>query len=108
MLSETYKAVEVMSSLSHDPCVALRHTFGANLRQIRKAEGLSQEDLMGISGVHRTLISEYERGIKEPRIEALLKLARAMNISTEDFWIGVGWQTKPPRLDVEPDPATVD
>jgi transcriptional regulator with XRE-family HTH domain len=63
---------------------------------------------MRISEVHRTQISKYERGETEPQIEALAKLSRALDVSTEDFFAGVDWQKDPPRLvirSVDPDTA---
>jgi len=57
---------------------------------------------MRISDVHRTQISKYERGETEPQVAALVRLSRALGVSTEEFFTGVGWQEDPPRLTVEP------
>jgi len=38
--------------------------FGLRLRQLRKEKGLSQEQLMMSTGIHRTYLSEVERGIR--------------------------------------------
>lgn len=82
--------------------VSFRKRFGANLKRLREAKGLSQEGLMRISDVHRTQISNYERGRAEPQAEVLARLARALGVSTEDFFAGVDWQTEPPRLVIDP------
>lgn len=56
---------------------------------------------MRISDVHRTQISKYERGETEPQAEIIARLSRALGVSTEEFFAGVGWQEEPPRLIVE-------
>ena len=52
--------------------------FGASLRDLRESLGLSQEQLGFDSEVHRTYISEIERGLKNPSLETLQKLAKAL------------------------------
>jgi transcriptional regulator with XRE-family HTH domain len=69
---------------------------------MRKEAGLSQEGLMWLSDVHRTQISKYERGETEPQAEVLARLSRALGVTVEEFFAGVGWQQEPPRLVVEP------
>ena len=56
----------------------LKAAFGASLRELRESLGLSQEQLGFDSEVHRTYISEIERGLKNPSIETLQKLAEAL------------------------------
>jgi transcriptional regulator with XRE-family HTH domain len=73
-----------------------------NLKRLREGAGLSQEDLMRASDVHRTQISKYERGETEPQAEVLARLSRALGVSAEEFFTGVGWQDDPPRLVIEP------
>jgi transcriptional regulator with XRE-family HTH domain len=82
--------------------VDFRHRFGTNLRRLREEAGLSQEALMRLSEVHRTQISSYERGETEPQAEVLARLSRALGVSVEEFFAGVGWQLEPPRLVIEP------
>jgi transcriptional regulator with XRE-family HTH domain len=60
---------------------------------------------MLLSGVHRTQISKYERGETEPQAEVLARLSRALGVSADEFFAGVGWQEDPPRLIVELDPV---
>lgn len=81
--------------------VDFRHRLGINLRRLRKGAGLSQEDLMMLAGVHRTQISKYERGETEPQAEVLARLSRALGVSAEEFFSGIGWRDDPPRLIVE-------
>lgn len=55
----------------------LRQQLGTNLKRLREGASLSQEQLMLLSGVHRTQISNYERGETEPQAEVLARLSRA-------------------------------
>ena len=52
--------------------------FGQALRARREVLSLSQEELAFRSEVHRTYISELERGIKNPSVTTLEKLAVAL------------------------------
>lgn len=78
--------------------VDFRKQLGMNLRRLREGAGLSQEDLMHLADVHRTQISKYERGEVEPQAEVLCRLSRALGVSADEFFTGVRWQERPPRL----------
>ncbi len=55
--------------------------FGKEVVRLRKRLGLSQEELAFRAEVHRTYISQLERGLKSPTLNMLLKLSRALNVS---------------------------
>ena len=55
-----------------------RRTFGENLRDARNRAGLSQQALALGSGMDRATISIYENGGRQPRLDTILKLARAL------------------------------
>jgi transcriptional regulator with XRE-family HTH domain len=57
-----------------------RRQFGTNLAAERKKAGISQEQLAFRAGIHRTEVSLIERGLREPRLETLLKLARGLEV----------------------------
>lgn len=57
---------------------SILRAFGEALRAKREALSLSQEELAFRSEVHRTYISELERGIKNPSLTTLEKLAVAL------------------------------
>ena len=59
--------------------------FGKVMRQHRREQGLSQEKLAEISGLDRTYVSKLERGIHQPSLTALLKLAAAMRVSAAEM-----------------------
>ncbi len=54
--------------------------FGVNLRWARRRAGFSQEALALRARVDRAAISIYERGVREPNLRTILKLARALSV----------------------------
>lgn len=57
---------------------SLRSRFAAVLRSLRTDAGLSQEELGYRSGVHRTYVSQLERGLKSPTLDVVEALAKAL------------------------------
>lgn len=60
----------------------------SNLKNIRTAKGLSQNDLVAISGVSRSLITKYESGeknINKAAAETLYKIALSLDCSIKDL-----------------------
>ena len=55
--------------------------FGREIARLRKRIGLSQEELGFRAEVHRTYISQLERGLKSPTLSMILKLSRALKAS---------------------------
>src|SRR5260370_11644198 len=53
----------------------LRQAFAANLRRLRNAKGISQEDLAYEADVNRTYLSKLEKGVSYPGLEIIAKLA---------------------------------
>lgn len=49
-----------------------------NVRRLRVALGLSQEDLAGKAELDRTYVSRIERGTDNPTVAVLEKLAKAL------------------------------
>ena len=52
--------------------------IGARIREIRKAQGVSQETLAGLAGTGQRYISELERGKPTARIGEMLKVLDAL------------------------------
>lgn len=55
----------------------------ARLRELREAKALSLDDLSKLSGVHRSLIYAYERGVHMPRQETIAKLSVALGVRSQ-------------------------
>ena len=54
--------------------------FGQVLREQRLSRELSQEELALAADVDRTFVSQMERGIRQPTITTLMKLAGALGV----------------------------
>ena len=54
--------------------------LGRNLRSHRQARGMSQEELALEAGMKRSYVSELERGLRNPTVRALGRLAEALEI----------------------------
>jgi transcriptional regulator with XRE-family HTH domain len=81
-----------------------RDRFAANMKRARSQLGLSQEELGFRSKLNRTTISLYERGCREPGIDALIKLAAGLETTPNALCEGIAWlpdqqrfQTAKPR-----------
>jgi transcriptional regulator with XRE-family HTH domain len=59
--------------------------FGAALRRVRLASGMSQEQLGLESGVQRNFISLIETGQNQPTIGTIVKLARALGMKASEL-----------------------
>jgi transcriptional regulator with XRE-family HTH domain len=60
--------------------------FGLRLRELRKARNISQEELMAATGIHRTYLSEVERGIRNISIVNVEKIARALDVDAMEMF----------------------
>lgn len=58
----------------------VRARLAFNLRKLRQAKGLSQESFADEAGLHRTYISDLERGARNPTITVAEKLAVALGV----------------------------
>ncbi|RZI98563.1 MAG: XRE family transcriptional regulator [Brevundimonas sp.] len=59
----------------------IRKRVGRNTKAIREAKGWSQEELADQAELHRTYVSGVERGIRNPTVTVLDRLAKALKVS---------------------------
>ncbi len=59
--------------------------IGKQLRDIRTAKGWTQEKLEELSGLDRTYISDIERGIRNPSVKSIERLAKALKIRAAEL-----------------------
>lgn len=59
--------------------------FGARVRDLRAAIGLSQEELAERAGLHRTYIGGIERGERNLGVVNLLQLAKALRVHPSEL-----------------------
>lgn len=60
--------------------------FGQKVRNERKRLGLSQEELAGRAGVHRTYIGMIERAEKNITLTNIKKIASALKLNLQDLF----------------------
>ena len=60
--------------------MAIQRLVGRNLKRFREAAGLSQEALAFECGLHRTYVSGVERGVRNPTVVVLEKLAEPLGL----------------------------
>lgn len=60
----------------------VRQILAVNLRQARREQGLSQEDLASAAGIDRTYVSGIERGVRNPTITVLARFADALKTTS--------------------------
>lgn len=58
-----------------------------NIRSLRKAYGLTQEELGAVLGLEKTTITNYEKGIREPDREKAAKIAQYFMVSVEELFL---------------------
>ena len=59
---------------------ALTAAFGKRLRKIRHSQGLSQEKLAHLAGLHFTVVARLERGEREPRLGTIIRVAEGLGV----------------------------
>lgn len=60
---------------------------GPAFRQLREQFGLSQEALALNAGVDRTYVSGIERGVRNPSLKSMQRLAGEMNITLDRVFV---------------------
>jgi len=64
-------------------------TLGQNVRKRREVMGLTQEELSDKADLDQTYISGIERGLRNPGIINIAKLAKALKISVAELCKGI-------------------
>lgn len=63
----------------------IREAFAQNLRALRRARGLSQEELAHQAGIDRTYISALERNVYNPSIDVVDRLAEVLGVDVAEL-----------------------
>lgn len=53
--------------------------FGLAVKECRSQKGISQEHLAELADLHRTFVSDIERGARNPTVKTVWKLAEALD-----------------------------
>jgi CheY-like chemotaxis protein/DNA-binding Xre family transcriptional regulator len=90
----------------------LKTRLGFAIKRKRSALGISQEELAERAGLHRTYVSDLERGARNPSIESIERLAEALQTSVSKLFEIAPSSNGAARpveiLLVEDDPADVE
>jgi len=62
-----------------------RKLLGQGVRKYRKLAGLTMEKLAEKADLNPVYIGQIERGFKVPAIDALLKIAKALEVKVRDL-----------------------
>jgi transcriptional regulator with XRE-family HTH domain len=63
----------------------LREACAANLRRLRHAKGISQEDLSYEADINRSYLSKLEKGASYPGLEIIAKLATVLEVAPAEL-----------------------
>ena len=63
----------------------IKRRFGQTIRRHRQGMGLSQEELAELSDLHRTYISDIERGDRNVSLLNIVRLATALRVGPDDL-----------------------
>ena len=63
----------------------IRKRIGWNLRRLRKEREITQEDFATDSGFDRGYISGVERGVRNPSLLVLERIARALGVDVAEL-----------------------
>ncbi len=58
----------------------IRKKFGEKVRELRRAKGLSQEELAFRAGIHRNYLGGIERGERNPALDNIAAIAKALGV----------------------------
>lgn len=74
-------------------------TVGERIKKTRKDKGWSQKDLAAKLGISHALVSQYERGERNPKIDTLHKIADALGVPLNDLVNGA-WLSAENGVDI--------
>lgn len=79
-------------------------SIGNNIRTIRKRNGMTLKQIADIIGCSPQLISQYESGKRQPKLETKKKIAAALNCDVSDidnsiYVISTEYKLTPERLE---------
>jgi transcriptional regulator with XRE-family HTH domain len=68
---------------SRDPILT---QVGKRIRSLREGRGISQEVLAERSSLHRTYIGGVERGLRNPSLKSLQRIAKGLSVGVVDLF----------------------
>jgi len=65
--------------------------FGANLARLRERADITQEEMSFRASLHRTEVGLLERGGRIPRIDTMVKIRDALEVTSDELLAGIFW-----------------
>ena len=65
----------------------MQNVFGNRLKAARKAKGMTQWDLADVFNVTKSTVCAWEKGVRSPTINTLVRLADLLSCTT-DYLLG--------------------
>lgn len=75
-------------------------TMGTKIKDLREKAGMTQTELANKLGVSKSVVSAYEKGIRNPSFKVLPLLAKAFNVTELYFFEKGEWQNQPVTIDI--------
>jgi len=63
----------------------INKALGRVLAKYRTIEKISQEELADRAGIHRTYVSQIERGLKSPTLSVLFQISKSLNTTASNL-----------------------
>lgn len=63
----------------------INKAIAKSLVKLRHTASISQEELAGRAGIHRTYVSQIERGLKSPTLQVLIQIANALDTTASSI-----------------------
>lgn len=63
----------------------INKALGRVLVKYRTIEKISQEELADRAGIHRTYVSQIERGLKSPTLSVLFEISKSLNTTASSL-----------------------
>ncbi len=70
----------------------VRRRIGLNVRRYREALDLSQEELAFDAKLHRTYLSGVERGVRNPTVTVIERIAKALKVPSARLLDDTTWR----------------
>ena len=75
-------------------------SMGTKIKDLREKAGMTQTELADKLGLSKSVISAYEKGIRNPSFKILPLLAKTFNVTELYFFEKGKWQHEPITVDI--------
>jgi len=75
-----------ISSMENFQDISIEKAFGAKLRELRKARGLSQEAFAELAGLDRSYLGGVERGARNVSLININRISLALKMPMEELF----------------------